>query len=198
MVKHRTRSIYVAIICMAVIVCIGATLAWLSFSARQEKNANIAVVDLNTTIELTSEQSIGAGDVVANNISFSRKDNSSDFYVRARLYYDKDTKTQDELKYIMVLNSQPIAVNNASESYKWVLNDTDGYYYMVSDLTSKTPLKVTSADATTFVFTSGLTFEGAVGLYSNIPVPTELKVKASIEAIQAKNITPTSGTITLE
>ncbi len=187
---RQKRSIQAFIIAIACILIVGITFAWMGFEAQKEAELNMAKVDLNVTFDMSETlTNVARGETVVNSIKFSPTTSTQDCYVRASLNYSTpNTPTDDEKRFLLSLNYELIPTATDDVNYKWVrLND--GYYYLTN--LNGEPLIYTASTAE-YSFCNTVTYTGAVSLYGYIDTPSILKLKAEVQAVQSKNITPTT------
>lgn len=186
MEKTRKRKHIQIIVAVACILVVGATMAWLGYSTKKETSLTVAKVELSVTFDMqNSLTGVAGGDTVVNSIKFSPASGTIDCYVRANLSYYKDgSMTDADKRYLLALNAENITTGTDSSTYKWV-HHTDGFYYLTN--MSGVPV-IYKSNASQYTFCNAVTFTGPVSLYANVSTPSNLKLGAEIQAVQAKNI----------
>ncbi len=184
MIKTKRRNTYLIFITIGVLAILGITLAS-AFSASKTTDINVYPVMLDTNIDLVENlQDVVFGETIVNGISFSKADTGKEMYVRAELkYYKYGTLSDEDKRFLLAINYDDVQTFE-STTYKWVRGE-DGYYYL-TDLDGN-PLKVTGDD--NYIFCESITYQGAKLINNDTPAPLELKLKAEIQAINAKNAT---------
>lgn len=188
MTRSKRKNAYIAIAIIGVLAIIGVTFASI-FRAQKESELSIYPVSLNATMQMSeSLDDVVIGETVIDKISFTRNNDSLDSFVRIGVSYYKDgALTDDDKRFLLGANYEDITTSSDGSTYMWTRGE-DGYYYL-TDL-SGNPIKVTSSSE--YVFCENVAYTGAPSLYQTIPAPTGLKLKADIQAINAKSLTTPS------
>ncbi len=188
MTRSKRKNAYIAIAIIGVLAIIGVTFASI-FRAQKESELSIYPVSLNATMQMSeSLDDVVIGETVIDKISFTRNNDSLDSFVRIGVSYYKDgALTDDDKRFLLGANYEDITTSSDGSTYMWTRGE-DGYYYL-TDL-SGNPIKVASTSE--YVFCENVAYTGAPSLYQTIPAPTGLKLKADIQAINAKSLTTPS------
>lgn len=189
--KTRGKSLFVTIVASVLLLAVGATFAWMSFSKKVETPLSALKVELEVSFDMydsdNGNNSIGYDDVVAKKISFYGT-STSDCYVRAKFQYASTDTSAEGKKFLLAMNCPDVTTYTGTD-YKWV-RYKDGYYYLVNS-TSGEPYvytKTTASSSAPTIFCESVKYLGVSLSYGVATKDDGLKLITEVQAVQAKNV----------
>lgn len=138
--KENKPVNYIAVVLVVMLflaLSMGATVAFLSFSKKGEREIKLKQIKLDTSINIVKDLSGVIGNTPVVNTAWFRKNSQGmNCFVRARIeYYSTDNYMSEEQEnYLLILNAYDYSSKIATGAIgvNW-LNGCDGYYYLVDD-----------------------------------------------------------------
>ena len=185
MVKVKRKVNILFWVAVGVIFLVGITFASI-FSTHKTIDIPVYPSSLTTNIIMKEDLSdVVDGETVITSASFKSGSTTNNVYVRADIrYYVDSIMTNSDRIFLICMNYTDVATSTGDD-YKWVRSE-DGFYYLTN--TSGVPIQINKNDATEYMLCENVIYAGSKNIVSGSTAPTNLKLRVSMQAVNAKNM----------